>query len=93
MGQLKRKRRPPLRHQSGIDDLSLYQLGVGPAAQFLIFAISLFPIVGLVIGTYYASQDSFQLRSYGRILVAYSLILHFLYFCVICPFFLYQTIG
>jgi hypothetical protein len=88
----KRKRRPPLKHISGIDDLNLRELGVGAIAQIVLFTMSLFPFVGIVIGTYYSAQDAYSLRAFGRILLAFAFFLHFVYFCVVCPFIFYTTI-
>lgn len=86
------KRRPALKYQSGIDELSLRELGVTPTAQIFIFVVSLFPIVGIVIGTYYSSLDAYHIRSFGRVVLAFAMLLHFTYFCVICPLVLYTSI-
>lgn len=87
-------RRPPLkRHDSGAyDHLSLGEVGLGRLPQLILMVLALFPIVGLVMGTYYQEQNHYATRSFGRLLMAYAVVLHFMYFCVLCPLTLYLTL-
>ncbi len=85
-------RRPPPKRRGSVDHLSSRQVGLGPGDQIALFVLALFPLVGIVIGTYYAAQDHFPTRSFGRLLMAYAFILHFAYFCVICPLLLYSAL-
>ncbi len=85
-----RRRYPPRRLSPrkvarALDNLTLAQVGLGPGALLFIFFISMFPIVGLVIGSYYSNQDHYPTRSLGRTLLAFAIFLHFVYFCVLCP--------
>lgn len=87
-------RRPPLKRYAGgaYDHLSLRDVGLGRLTQIILMVLSLFPIVGIVMGVYYQDQDHYGTRSFGRFLLAYSVILHFTYFCVLCPFAFYLTV-
>lgn len=76
------RREAPTRRR---DEYTLPQIGLGGIVPFLLFIMSLFPFVGLVIGGYYSDQPHYAARSFGRMLLAFSILLHFLYFCVICP--------
>ena len=84
----------PERLGSALDDLSLHQVGLGPPIQIFLFVLSLFPFAGMVIGAYYANNEHhFGTRSLGRMLLAFSLFLNFVYFCVLCPLSFYVTFS
>jgi hypothetical protein len=51
----------------------------------ILSAISLLPLVGLVIGFYYSRQRNYATRSFGRMLFGFAVLLHFMYLCVLCP--------
>lgn len=91
-----RRRYPPRRRSTRRaplpDKLTLYQVGLGGGAMVFIFFISLFPFVGLVIGSYYSGQDHYPTRSFGRTLLAFAVFLHFIYFCVLCPLTVYFAV-
>ncbi|NDJ84644.1 MAG: hypothetical protein GYB66_02050 [Chloroflexi bacterium] len=76
-----------------LDARSMREVGLGVGAQFFVFSIALFPLVGLVIGFYYSSQDHYGTRSLGRTLLAYAFLLHFVYFCVACPLLFYLALA
>jgi hypothetical protein len=76
------RREPPKRRR---DDYTLPQIGLGGIAPFFLFVMALFPFVGLIMGAYYSDQPHYAARSFGRMMLAFAMLLHFLYFCVICP--------
>ncbi len=86
------RRRPPLKRRNSLDHLGLAEVGLGTGAQLFIFGIALFPLVGIVLGSYYASQDHYATRSFGRLVLAFAAILQFLYFCILCPTLFYLVL-
>jgi hypothetical protein len=68
-----------------LNDLSLDEVGLPFVVTAFISVMSLFPLVGLVIGSYYSSSRHYPTRSFGRILLAFAVFLHFMYVCVACP--------
>lgn len=68
-----------------IHDLTLSQVGLNSVIIAIISTMSLFPFVGLVIGWYYASQRHVPTKRFGRQLFMLAVLLHMVYFCVVCP--------
>ncbi|PJF39236.1 MAG: hypothetical protein CUN55_14930 [Phototrophicales bacterium] len=84
--------RPPERIHSPLDELPLDKVGMGLPVQIFLFILALFPFVGIVIGSYYATNEThYGIRSVGRMILAFSFVLHFLYLCVACPLAFYLT--
>lgn len=86
----------PSRHveplHSELDHLTLDEVGMGLPVQLFLFVLALFPFVGIVLGSYYAANEThYGIRSIGRMLLAFSFILHFIYLCVACPLAFYLT--
>jgi hypothetical protein len=66
-------------------DRPLEEIGLGPQAQSVLFALALLPLVGLVIGTSYAVRRNAATRQFGRKLLGYSLVLNAFFACCITP--------
>ncbi|MBI5930163.1 MAG: hypothetical protein HY862_12700 [Chloroflexi bacterium] len=77
-----RRQPPPPRV---IDNLTLQQVGLGPFATIFIVVISILPLTGLLIGLYYQRQKHYATRTFGRTIMMFAILLHFIYFCVLCP--------
>ncbi len=83
----------PERIRSAFDNLTMDEMGLGFPVQVFLFVLALFPFVGIVIGSYYAThEDHYGIRSIGRIILAFAFVLHFLYLCVACPMAFYLII-
>lgn len=87
-----RPSRQPDPIHSELDHLTLGEVGLGFPIQVFLFVLTLFPLVGIVIGSYYATNEThYGIRSVGRMILAFSFVLHFIYLCVACPLALYLT--
>lgn len=97
---------PPLRRRSlrtgarpspypverrSIQQLSLREVGLGYMTVGILSGMALFPLVGLVVGWYYQNQAHRETRAFGRALFWFAVILHMVYFCLICPLLAYAA--
>lgn len=91
----KLKKRRPIYYQQGdsIDRYSLREVGLNNLALAIIGFIAILPFAGLIVGAYYARQSHSETRSMGRLLFSFSIILHFVYACFLCPALLYLSLG
>jgi|GEM_PF-6159777 len=63
----------------------LEEIGLGRGTQSVLYALSFFPFVGLVIGGSYWMRKSIATRQLGRQLFMFTLVLHTLYLFCVCP--------
>lgn len=77
----------------GRNSLSLDEVGLTATARAVIFVLSLFPFLGLLVSAYYSAQGHSLTRSFGRTLLSVTIVLHTVYICVICPFLLWIGLG
>lgn len=73
------------------DRRSLEAVGLGRLPQTLIFLVSWLPLVGVVIGVSYTIRKNSPTRAFGRRLLGFSLLVHTVYGCCICPWLIYVT--
>lgn len=66
-------------------DLDLDQIGLGKPVRTILYAISVLPFVGLVIGINYAFRRNAATRKLGWRLFYFALALHVFYTVCICP--------
>lgn len=77
-----------------LDELTLDEVGLGFPVQVFLIALSTFPFVGIVVGSYYAANEShYATRSLGRMILVYALLLHFILLCVVCPLAFYLSVS
>lgn len=67
------------------NSLPLEAIGLGKTAQLIIYAISLLPFVGFVIGSNYSLRYNAATRQFGRRLLMMSVAVHAFYFLCLCP--------
>lgn len=90
----KPRQQPTRLQQSSLDDLSLHEVGLGTPVQVFLFALTLFPFVGIAIGIYYSNNElHYGTRSLGRTMLTFSLLINIVYTCVLCPFMFYVALG
>lgn len=70
---------------SNAQDWSLEEVGLGRTARFVIYAISVLPFVGFVIGLNYSFRKNTATRALGRRLISWAMALHVFYTFCICP--------
>ena len=68
-----------------MSDLGLDDIGLGRTIRVVLYAVSLLPFVGIVIGGSYAARRNAATRQFGRRLLMYSLALHGFYTVCLCP--------
>jgi hypothetical protein len=66
-------------------DLSLDEIGLGSTPRSVIYAISILPLVGFVIGANYAVRRNTATRRFGRRLLRYAVAVHVFYTLCVCP--------
>lgn len=79
-------------YREEINRLSLNQVGMSMSVRWMIFFLSMLPLVGLFIGGYYAAQAHKHTRAFGRMLFGFAFILHIVYACFACPALLYFSL-
>lgn len=67
------------------EHLSAKEIGLGPGVQAVLFLISIFPFVGIVIGANYMVRDNAATRQLGQRLLMFASGIHFFYLCILCP--------
>lgn len=80
-------------YREEINRLSIDQVGMTMPARWVIFLLSLLPLVGLIMGGYYSAQAHRQTRAFGRTVMGFSFILHIVYACFVCPALLYFSLS
>lgn len=70
---------------SNPQEWSLEEIGLGAGVRSVIYAISLLPFVGLVIGMNYSVRRNTATRVFGRRLLSFAIMLHVFYTLCVCP--------
>lgn len=63
----------------------LHEIGLGSFTRTVIYALSVLPLVGLVIGASYWTRRNRATRAFGQQLFWYAAAIHGLYVFCICP--------
>ncbi|MBZ0306440.1 MAG: hypothetical protein K8I82_10265 [Anaerolineae bacterium] len=70
---------------NSVYDLPLDAVGLGSGVRFILYGVSLLPLVGLVIGGNYSFRKNAATRQFGRRLFLYAVLLHGFYLMCLCP--------